>query len=118
MLQNNRSTNNMSTPNTISIDGTDYVRADSQPAVTGDIQIVVADRGWVFVGAVTNDEAGTTIANARCIRIWGTDNDKPGLGYIAMNGPTSKTKLDASGTVRIPLHALVATFDTDASKWQ
>jgi len=71
------------------------------------------------VGNCTDEENGAvTITNAKCIRYWGTDNDKPGLGYLALNGPTSKTKLDQSGTVRIPKHALVASFDVkDASAW-
>ena len=109
----------MSTSKTITIDGVDYVRktdAAAGPPTTH--QIVVADRGWVFVGNVTSDETGISIANANCIRIWGTDNDKPGLGWLATNGPTQKTKLDPSGTVRVPLHAVVATFDTEAAKWQ
>lgn len=108
----------MSTPITITIDGTEYIRkTDAAAGPPTEHQIVVADRGWVFVGNVTKDDAGISIANARCIRCWGTDNDKPGLGYLAANGPTSKTKLDPSGTVRVPLHAVVATFDTDAAKW-
>lgn len=106
----------MTQPTTITIDNTQYIRADKAGEVTP-CQIVVADRGWVFVGNATRDENGISIANARCIRYWGTSEDKPGLGYLALNGPTSKTKLDPSGTVRIPTHAIVATFDTDSAKW-
>ena len=107
----------MTTPTTISIDGTQYIKATDAGEPTP-LQIVVADRGWVFIGHTTRDESGTTITDAKCIRYWGTDNDKPGLGWLAQNGPTSKTKLDPSGTNRIPTHAVVLTFDTDASKWQ
>lgn len=108
----------MTTPTTISIDGTDYVRASDLPAGPPTThRIVVADRGWVFVGNTTTDEDGIAISDAKCIRYWGTDADKPGLGWLAANGPTAKTKLDPSGTVRIPTHAVVATFDTEASKW-
>lgn len=108
----------MTTPSTIKIDNTEYVRADQlaageRPAM----QIVVADRGFVFVGNTTYDEQGVNIANAKCIRVWGTDSDKPGLGWLALNGPTAKTKLDASGTVRVPTHAIVATFDTETARW-
>lgn len=109
----------MTQPTTLKIDNVEYVRADS--LATGDptaIQIVVADRGWVFVGNTEHDEKGITIANARCIRYWGTDDKQPGLGWLALNGPTAKTKLDVSGTVRIPLHSVVATFDARADKWQ
>src|SRR3990172_8200141 len=105
----------MSTPTTITIDGTEYCRKADVPAGPPTAhRIVVADRGWVFVGATSTDADGAlTISGAKVIRYWGTENDKPGLGYLAMNGPTSKTKRDPSGTVRVPAHAVVATFDTE-----
>ena len=107
------------TPKTISIDGTDYIRATDMPAgPPSEYRIVVADRGWVFVGpTVDNEDGSVTISPARCIRVWGTDESKPGLGYLAENGPTTKTKLDPSGTVRIPTHAVVLSMDTEASLW-
>ena len=94
----------MSTPKTISIDGTDYIRATDLPAgPPSEYRIIVADRGWVFVGPTVDEaDGGVTISPAKCVRVWGTDNDRPGLGYLALNGPTAKTKLDPSGTVRIP----------------
>lgn len=109
----------MSSPTTIKIDNVEYIRKTDVPAgPPTSHRIVVADRGWVFVGsAVSEDDGSVTISNAKVVRYWGTDASKPGLGYLALNGPTSKTKLDPSGTVRIPAHALVATFDTDAAKW-
>jgi hypothetical protein len=109
----------VSTPKTISIDGTDYIRASDMPAgPPSEYRIVVADRGWVFVGPTVDEaDGGVTISPARCIRVWGTDESKPGLGYLALNGPTDKTKLDPSGTVRIPQHAVVASFDARESAW-
>ncbi len=94
----------MSKPNTISVEPTEK-------------QIIVADRGWVFVGDTTHSDEGVRITDAKCIRVWGTDESKPGLGWLALNGPTSKTKLDPSGTVFVPKHALVAAFNTDGAKW-
>lgn len=107
------------TPKTISIDGTDYIRLADMPAgPPTEYRIVVADRGFVFVGSTIAEEDGSlTITDAKCIRIWGTDESKPGLGWLAQNGPTGKTKLDLSGTVRVPKHAVVMTLDTEASKW-
>ena len=104
---------------TLTVNGIEYIRADTAPAgPPTDHRIIVADRGWVFVGpASTDDNGDIVISPAKCIRYWGTDSAKPGLGYLAMNGPTDKTKLDASGTVRIPANSLVASFDTDGSKW-
>lgn len=107
----------MSKPRTINVDGVEYIRADSMPHPPSAMQIVVADRGWVFVGITVYEESGVTLLNAKCIRIWGTDSSKPGLGWLALHGPTPKTKLDDSGTVRIPTHSVIATFDTRAELW-
>jgi hypothetical protein len=109
----------MSVPTTIQIDGVDYVRKTDVPAgPPTEYRIVVADRGFVFVGpTVVEDDGSMVVSPAKCIRVWGTDESKPGLGWLAQNGPTSKTKLDASGTVRVPKHALVLTLDTDGAKW-
>lgn len=107
---------------TMTLNGVEYVRADSLPTdIAGPPtphRIVVADRGFVFVGATTQNEDGSlTITSAKCLRVWGTDSSKPGLGWLAQHGPTDKTKMDSSGTVRIPASAVVLTFDTDASRW-
>ena len=75
-------------------------------------QIVVADRGWVFVGDVYADDNGDRLINdAKVVRVWGTTK---GLGELALTGPTSKTVLDDSGTVRIPSRSVVAILDC---KW-
>lgn len=104
---------------TIEINGEQYVKASDLPVgPPSEYRIVVADRGWVFVGpTVDEDSGGVTISPASCIRLWGTDESRPGLGYLAANGPTEKTKLDPSGTVRIPTHAVVLSLDTEASLW-
>lgn len=107
----------MTAPQTIKIDNQEYVRADKAGPATPH-RIVVADRGWVFVGATDeSDDGSLVITNARCIRWWGTDEKRPGLGYLAANGPTEKTKLDPTGTVRVPAHSVIATIDTLAEKW-
>lgn len=59
-------------------------------------KIVVADKGWVFVGDVAENPDGTiTITNAKNIRVWGTTQ---GLGQLR-NGPTNQTVTDEYGTV-------------------
>lgn len=79
------------------IDGVEYVRADSVRAEIGDLRLIVADRGWVFVGRCEDhDDGSVTIRNARNIRQWGTTK---GLGELAA-GPTANTLHDAYGTVR------------------
>lgn len=90
----------MSKPRIISIDGIDYIRKDEVEATSAPLRetrIIVADRGWVFVGACEDHEDGSvTITNARNIRNWGTSK---GLGELS-TGPTSSTKFDNYGTVR------------------
>jgi len=87
---------------TLVIDGknVDFVRKDSiQPAspIMGDKRIIVAGRGWVFVGSCEDhDDGSVTIRSAKNIRRWGTTK---GLAELA-NGPTPKTVIDDGGTVR------------------
>ena len=95
------STSTTSPIDTLQINGVDYVRADSVPAASpemGPTQIIVADKGFVFVGNVEDHADGSvTIRNCRNIRYWGTTK---GLGELAV-GPTSKTIVDAYGTVKL-----------------
>lgn len=77
------------------------------------IRIVVAQRGWVFVGRYSATADEVTLEHARCVRRWGTTK---GLGELAA-GPTKSTVLDPAGTVRLHPLAVVATFDCDAEKW-
>lgn len=87
------------TPKTLMIDDVKYVREDSieAPIAIGEKRIIVADRGWVFVGdCVDNDDGSVTINNAKNIRRWGTTK---GLGELS-NGPLSNTKTDDYGTVQ------------------
>lgn len=78
------------------------------------ISIVVADRGFVYVGDVEHDGEWCVVRNARNIRIWGTTK---GLGELALGGPTANTKLDVVGVVRIPARAVISMIDTEAAKW-
>jgi hypothetical protein len=83
---------------TITLNGIQYVRADSvKPATIGDKRIIVADRGWVFLGDCEDMPDGSvTIRNAVNIRKWGTTK---GLGQLC-TGPTSETIADPAGTVQ------------------
>ena len=80
-----------------------------------DVRIVIAQRGWVFVGIyhrATRDEV--VLTKAQCVRRWGTTR---GLGEIAAAGPTKDTVLDPHGTVRLHPLAVVATIQCEATKW-
>jgi hypothetical protein len=98
---------------TISIDGVDYVRADQITINSSTTQIVIGQRGWVFVGAVHEDGEDIVITNARNIRIWGTSE---GLGEL-VSGPTDTTKADVYGTVRIPKLTVVARINVNEGAW-
>ena len=107
----------MSKPETLTIDDVKYIRADSVPDTKkfeGDIKIVVLDRGFVYVGRVQIDADFVTISNARNLRQWGTTK---GLGEL-VTGPLSGTKLDAVGTVKAPMRALISLIDVEQSKWK
>ena len=77
--------------------------------------IAVIDRGFVYVGDLTHDGEWLVITNARNVRYWGTER---GLGQLALEGPTDKTRLDAVGTVRVPARAVISIVDTEAAKWR
>ena len=77
-------------------------------------QIVIAQRGWVFVGDVHRSGDDVIINDASCIRCWGTTK---GLGELASDGPKSATVLDRMGTVRLHALAVVASLDCEESKW-
>ena len=65
--------------------------------------IVVLDRGFVYVGNVTIEGDFLKITEAKNIRYWGT---KKGLGELR-NGPKPETKLDEIGEVIAPMRALI-----------
>ncbi len=96
----------MSEPDTMMINKVEYVRADSvKPLEIGEKRIIVADRGWIFVGnCVDNSDGSVTITNTKNIRRWGTTK---GLGELS-NGPTSKTIADDYGTVKTKPIATIA----------
>jgi len=56
---------------TISINGVDYVRADSvQPAPTGIRAVIVVDRGWIFAGDVTRENGRIKLSRAVWLFRW------------------------------------------------
>lgn len=84
--------------NEISVNNVTYVRKDSICSEEiGDKRIIVADRGWVFVGDCKDNEDGSvTIYNAQNIRRWGTTK---GLGELT-HGALANTQHDSYGTVK------------------
>lgn len=77
-------------------------------------QIVILDRGFVYVGDVSVDDDLVTIAAAQNVRRWGTTQ---GLGELAAKGPLKATALDPAGLVRAPMRAVIAFIACEASSW-
>lgn len=66
--------------------------------------LVVLDRGFVYVGQVAEQSDRLVIRNARNIRRWGTTK---GLGQLR-NGPLTDTVLDDCGQVIVYLRAVIS----------
>ena len=80
----------------------------------GSKKIVIVDKGFVYVGRVTESEDGIIIHDAQNIRRWGTTK---GLGELR-SGPTASTIYDPYGTVRVPIGSVVSVIDcTGDTKW-
>lgn len=60
--------------------------------------ILIAQRGWVFIGDLTQAGTKNKLTNASCIRRWGTTK---GLGQLALDGPQSGTSLDPVGEIEV-----------------
>lgn len=76
-------------------------------------QIIIAQRGWVFLGEVNQVQENIVITNAYNVRRWGTTK---GLGELASKGPTMNTVLDAMGTVTLHVLSIVAAIDITTDK--
>ncbi len=80
--------------------------------------IIVADRGWVFVGHARQDVRlgidGIAVDDARVVRRWGTSR---GLAQLAAEGPQPNTKLDDKRPVFIPRSDVKSFFDCVEEKW-
>jgi hypothetical protein len=103
---------------TISVDGVEYVRADSLasiPPKDSKIKIVILQRGWVMIGYYSELENDMCqLDNAQVIRRWGTTD---GLGQLAREGKQTDTKLEPTGKVNFHKLTVVATIDCDEIKW-
>jgi len=77
-------------------------------------QIVVLERGFVYVGDVSREGDIITINNARNIRRWGTT---AGLGQLAKQGPQAATKLDDAGVVTAHIGSVIHTIACTSEVW-
>jgi len=104
--------------NEVEINGIKYIRKDSVKDVkeyTGDVKIVVLQRGWVYIGRFERNGNDCKLHNAYNIRIWGTTKGLPEL----VNGMTSKTVLDkCDGIVEFDYLTVVHTITCNSEAWK
>lgn len=103
--------------NEIKVNGVDYVRKDSvqEKVYSGDVKIVILQRGWVYIGRYNqNENMMCELNNAYCIRKWGTTKGLPEL----KDGPTKDTVLDPAGKVTFHLLTTIAIIDVDGEAWK
>jgi hypothetical protein len=79
-----------------------------------DIRIVIAQRGWVFVGNFAQRGTQCFVTDGYVVRRWGTSK---GLGELATSGPLPNTVIDATPDVELHELGVLATLKCDAAKW-
>lgn len=66
--------------NILTVNGVDYIRADSLPAAkpNGNRAVVVVDRGWIFAGDVTRENGRIRLSRALHVFKW------EGIGFAGV----------------------------------
>ena len=82
---------------TITINGVDYVCADSvSTPVAGTRAVIVVDRGWIFAGDVTRENGRVKLKRALHVFKWAA------VGFAGMIADTTKADLRPIADVDIP----------------
>lgn len=76
--------------------------------------LIVADRGFVWVGEASTDADWVNIKGGRVVRRWGTSE---GLNELAVKGPLANTCLDAPADLKVSRKALIAIIPCEVDKW-
>lgn len=76
--------------------------------------IIIGERGWVYVGLVYRDGDDLVITECYNIRRW---DAAAGLGELALNGPGSSL-LNFFGTVRIHVLAHCGRIECNEDVWE
>ena len=103
--------------NEIEVNGIKYVPKDSVIPVehTGEIKIVVLQRGWVYIGRMERDGNECKLHSSYNIRRWGTKNGLPEL----VGGKLSETILDrCEGVVEFDWRTVINTITVNQSEWK
>jgi len=100
---------------TITVNGKTYYSQTQQEQITGDLKIVVLQRGWCLIGRFSQDGTRCFLKNAQVIRRWGTTK---GLGELALEGKKKETILDATnGVVEFDVLTMVLSISAKDSVW-
>ena len=88
----------MAHPETIAIDGIQYVRADFVPDVkpAGNRAVVVIDRGWIYAGDVTRENG--RIRLDRCVWVFRWES----CGFAAVIDDPSKADIRKHAAIDMP----------------
>jgi hypothetical protein len=83
---------------TLTINGVDYVRADSVPVIkpNGNRAVVVVDRGWIFAGDVTREDGRIRLSRAVWVFKWES------CGFAKVIEDPSKADIRPIADVDIP----------------
>lgn len=93
----------------ITIDGERFVRA----CETGEIKIVVLERGFIYVGRVSEECDLVTIHGARSIIRWGTSQH---IGEL-VDGPLENTRLGSPCTVQCRVPQVIHMIEVNQNAW-
>ncbi len=93
----------------ITINGVDYVRADSIPGVkpSGNRAVVVVDRGWIFAGDITRENGRIKLSRAVWVFKWES------CGFAKVIEDSSKADIRAMADVDIPEGAEIFCVPVD-----
>ena len=78
-------------------------------------RIIIAERGWVYVGKVHRDGDYIVIRECDNVRRWGTAR---GLGELALEGPKQSTTLDYYGEVKLHVLACCGEVTCNPVPWE
>lgn len=100
---------------TITVNGKTYYSQPQQEQITGDLKIVVLQRGWNLIGRFSQEGTRCFLKNAQVIRRWGTTK---GLGELALEGKKKDTILDpTNGVVEFDILTMVLSISAKESVW-
>lgn len=96
----------------ISINGTEYVRADSVKApVVGNRAVIVVDRGWIFAGDVTRENGRIKLSRALHILRW----ESIGFNGMIEAPKSNKVTIKPLADIDMPADAEIFAIPVDSS---